>query len=343
MRSLCRFPLVVVAAMSIVTTARAVVIDFEDVPLADNSYYNGSDGAGSFTSGGATFTNTYRSDYRSWMGWAASNMTDTQTPGYTNQYSAFPGAGGDGSRNFGVAFLGTNTYTPGVEGEEHSGLVILPDGTEPVSVQIANTTYAALSMKNGDGFAKRFGGPSGGDPDWFRLTITGNNADGVAVAGAYVFLADYRAPSATGDSIASEWINVNLSSFRGRGVASLAFQLNSTDSGEFGMNTPAYIAMDNLVLAATSPTFAPGDANRDGRVDASDLAATVANLGQTSGASWATGDFNDDGRVSLADVMLLRANLPAAGGGNPTTVPEPTTFALAVAGAGLIWLVRRRR
>jgi hypothetical protein len=37
-------------------------------------------------------------------------------------------------------------------------------------------TYAALSMRDGDGFAKQFGGASGDDPDYFLLTITGRDA-----------------------------------------------------------------------------------------------------------------------------------------------------------------------
>lgn len=325
------------------SAVRAAVVDFEDVALGTNSYYNGSDGAGGFGSGGATFTNTFSDDYGSWLGWSASNTTDTTTPGYGNQYSAFPGAGGNGSRNYGVAFLGTNTYTPGVEGEEHDGLVRLPSGMEPISVQVANTTYAARSMLSGDAFAKRFGGNSGNDPDWLRLVIIGNNSDDIAVAAAHVYLADYRSPSQTSDYVGSGWIDVDLSFFRGKGVTNLTFGLDSTDSGEFGMNTPAYIALDNLVLSSSSPSFVAGDANGDGRIDRVDLAATVANLGLSEGATWQTGDFNDDGRVSLADLMLLRSNLTASGGGHPTSVPEPQTFVLAVAGAGLMWFARRRR
>ena len=36
-----------------------------------------------------------------------------------------------------------------------------------------NTTYTALSMLNGDGFAKQFGGASGTDADWYNITIEG--------------------------------------------------------------------------------------------------------------------------------------------------------------------------
>ncbi len=335
-----------IAALALLCVAQhvqaAAIVDFEDVPLAANSYYNGSDGAGKYVSQGAIFTNSYDNDYRTWMGWAASNKADSTTGGYMNMYSAFPGTGGNGSTTYGIAFLGTESYTPGALSEFHDGLMHLPAGMEPLSVQIANTTYTAKSMLNGDAFAKKFGGNSGNDPDWFRLAILGNNADGIPVAATYVHLADYRSPSQTGDAIERGWINVDLSSFRGKGVSNLTFGLDSTDSGQYGMNTPAYFAMDNLVLSSTGPVRTAGDVNEDGRVNHADLTALVSNLGMTTGATWGTGDFNSDGRVSVADLMLLQPNL-TIDDGVPTAVPEPQSILLVVAAMGAVCVARRRK
>jgi hypothetical protein len=36
-------------------------------------------------------------------------------------------------------------------------------------VYVTNTTYAYNSMRDGDMFAKKFGGPTGNDPDWYKL------------------------------------------------------------------------------------------------------------------------------------------------------------------------------
>ena len=36
-----------------------MVVGFDDLSLASESFYNGSDGAGSFSSGGALFNNTF--------------------------------------------------------------------------------------------------------------------------------------------------------------------------------------------------------------------------------------------------------------------------------------------
>ncbi|MBN2292656.1 MAG: hypothetical protein JXM70_09535 [Pirellulales bacterium] len=48
----------------------------------------------------------------------------------------------------------------------------------------------------------------------------------------------------------------------------------------------------------------PGDANRDGSVDVSDLGILAANYG-SSGAVWDDGDFNNDTKVDVSDLGIL--------------------------------------
>ena len=221
-------------------SALADTIDFEDLILAPESYYNGADGAGAFVSRGASFNNTYNSDFGTWSGWSYSNQTDVTTPGFMNQYSAYnlPNGGGDDSPNYGVAYnfqLGDAT-------------IVLPGGTTPASVRITNTTYAALSMRDGDMFAKKFGGPDGTDPDFFLLSIYGLDDNGDVTGQVDFFLADYTFRDPNLDYIVSSWTTVDLTPLGS--ATSLAFQLTSSDIGPFGMNTPAYFAMDNLVVTA---------------------------------------------------------------------------------------------
>jgi hypothetical protein len=107
-----------------------------------------------------------------------------------------------------------------------------------------NTTYAALSMLNGDAFAKKFGGVSGTDADWFNITIEG--LLGGAVIGNQVFyLADYRFADSADDYVIDQWTWVDLSGFGL--VDELRFSFDSSDLGTFGINTPTYAAMDFLV------------------------------------------------------------------------------------------------
>ncbi|MFT3883069.1 MAG: DUF4465 domain-containing protein [Gemmatales bacterium] len=132
-------------------------IDFEDKSLPPNSFYNGSDNAGGFTTRGAFFNNSYGGGF--WSGWSYSNTSDTTTPGFGNQYSAITGAGVGGSGIYGVAF----NFASG------ASYINLPNGNQPLSVSITNTTYAALSMQTGDAFAKKFGGASGMIPTFSYL------------------------------------------------------------------------------------------------------------------------------------------------------------------------------
>lgn len=111
---------------------------------------------------------------------------------------------------------------------------------------ITNTTYAALAMRDGDGFSKRFGGTDGTDPDFFLLTILGETSGGTVTGSVDYYLADFRAEDSAADFIRSNWSRVDLTPL-GTKVSTLRFQLSSSDNGEFGMNTPAYFALDNLV------------------------------------------------------------------------------------------------
>jgi len=226
-----------------VSSARAQVADFEDLTLScAETFNNGSDNAGGFTSGGAFFNNTFTDfgTFTAWEGWSYSNVTDTTTPGFGNQYSAYhlPGGGGDQSSQYGVAF----TADPGI------ATIALPAGTIPVSARVTNTTFAALSMLNGDSFAKKFGGTTGNDPDFFKLTISGLDALASPIGSVDFFLADFRFADNSQDFLIDAWTTLDLTSLAG--ASTLSFGLTSSDTGPFGINTPAFVALDNLVTAA---------------------------------------------------------------------------------------------
>jgi Domain of unknown function (DUF4465)/PEP-CTERM motif len=224
------------------TSAQTTTINFEDKSLPPDSFYNGSDLAGGFTSGGAFFNNSYSPAFGAWSGWSYSNIKDVTTAGFGNQYAAYalPGGGGvGGAGNFGVAF----NFSPG------DARITLPAGSLPLSVSITNTTYAALSMKNGDSFAKKFGGGTGNDPDFFLLTIQGRDSSDSITGTVPFYLADYRFTDNTLDYIVSTWQSVDLSTLPGT-TKSLTFDLTSSDNGEFGMNTPSYFALDSLLVTA---------------------------------------------------------------------------------------------
>ena len=237
-------------ATALVERATATTLHFEDhganLPIAGDAFYNGCNSPGGpptdFTSQGATFNNdTVVFGDCFWQGWAYSQMTDATTPGFGNQHSAVAGSGAGGSATYGVAFTGGQV---GAQGPITR--ITFAQEVAVSSAQITNTTYAALSMRDGDDFAKKFGGASGDDPDYLRLTITGRDALD-AITGSVVFaLADFTFANNALDYIVTQWTLVDLT---GLGqVAALEFSLESSDQSFGFLNTPSYFALDDLVF-----------------------------------------------------------------------------------------------
>ncbi|TAG32358.1 MAG: DUF4465 domain-containing protein [Verrucomicrobia bacterium] len=218
----------------------ANVIDFSDLALAPGSFYNGGPATNTlgWTSGGATFGNGFDSRFGGfWNGFAYSSVNDSTTAGFGNQYAAFTGAGFGGSGIYAVAYSGPQAF------------INLPGGTVAQSIYLTNTTYAALSMREGDSFAKKFGGATGNDADFFDVTVTGFSGLGAtgSTTGAVTFrLADYTFPDNSLDYIVGTWTLVDLTPLGG--AASLGFGWASSDMGGSFINTPTYVALDNLTV-----------------------------------------------------------------------------------------------
>ena len=239
-----------------VGAARADIADFEDLALAGGSYWNGSDGPGGFTSGGAHFSNNYNVDWGSWDGFAYSNATDTVTQGMAAQYNAITGAGQAGSANYAIGYVGW--ALPPTVTLSRPGVV---DG-----LHVTNCSYPYHAMLNGDAFSKKFGGPTGDDPDFFLLTITGKDAGGAVTGAVDFYLADYRSADSSADYIVDMWQYVDLTSLGV--VETLEFTLSSSDVGDWGMNTPAYFAIDTLAAEVTTDGTGPyTEAGINGFVD----------------------------------------------------------------------------
>lgn len=205
----------------------------EDLELADESFWNGSDGTGSFVSGGYRFENGYEvSDYGPYAyGWFYSNKTATTFADYTtDMYNSCVGKGAEESKTYAV--FNVNEWTPkGVE-------VLSSEEGEVVSgFYVTNSAYAYTSMQYGDSYARKFiyG-------DWFKLTITGVDAAGESTGSVDFYLADLRNDDFA--YIINTWRWVDLTSL-GQ-VKRLEFALSSSDTGQWGMNTPAYFCLDNL-------------------------------------------------------------------------------------------------
>src|SRR5208283_4380952 len=60
--------LLALVALAGTSRGQTVTVDFQDLSLGPNSYWNGSDGSGGFTSRGAHFNNSYDTTYGDWSG-----------------------------------------------------------------------------------------------------------------------------------------------------------------------------------------------------------------------------------------------------------------------------------
>ena len=237
------------AALFAATTISGQNADFESISLANESYWDGSDYSGASDGFGlfdtiiefnshefsSQYDTTWGASWGYWSeGWAFSNRTADTSVG--DAFSSYAGG----------AYSGSN-YAIGQNGSE----IILAGGVSP-ELRITNVNYAAYSMLNGDTYGKVFGSQydangslDGTDgEDWFLLKILCYDLSDVLVDSVELYLADYRFADNTQDYIQKDWTTVSLTSSEILGR--LKFNLSSSDEGQWGMNTPAFFAIDDL-------------------------------------------------------------------------------------------------
>ncbi len=241
-----------VLLLTIVTYAPCQIVDMENLSLPPDSFWNGSDNSGQFVANQiAVFPNSFTDwggGITSWSGFAYSNKLDTVVQDFSNQYSCFAGQQTSNSTIFGISYnnIDVNTYQP------VPNTVSFVHTIKPLTIHITNDTYTALTIKNGSAYSKKFGGSSGNDPDWFKLIIVGY-MDSITTDTVEYYLADYRFVNNQQDYIVKNWQTVDLSSL---GIINqLSFTLYSSDTGSFGMNTPAYFCFDNLYYENAQSTI----------------------------------------------------------------------------------------
>lgn len=184
-------------------------------------------------------------------GMAVSQWNDMTTGSYLNQCSVYysdetTGKGGvDGSSTFAVVY----GYDDGSEfsADSRPSFRFNTDGYEAVisSLYVCNTTYTYLCMKDGNGFSTPL---SYDNNDYFIVTFTGIDAAGVETGTVEHYLADLRTESAPG--IVEGWQKVDLSSLGN--VHKVIINFKGSDVGDYGLNTPAYCAIDNIEVRSAS-------------------------------------------------------------------------------------------
>lgn len=84
---------------------------------------------------------------------------------------------------------------------------------------------------------------------WFKVLAYGYKADGSATNGGNpveFYLADYRDNSATATPAINKWTKWDLSALGS--VAKVKFNFEGSDNSKYGLNTPAYICIDDITF-----------------------------------------------------------------------------------------------
>jgi hypothetical protein len=212
--------------------AQINLADFEDLVLPADSFYFDTTGT-DFISANTHFQYDWDTTYNYWSGgFVYTNKTDSITSGVANMYSSKAAGGYNGSTNYLVA-------------QSYSTIGLNPGMTNLVGgFYITNSTFAFNSMRDGDMFAKKFGGPTGNDPDWFKLVVRGYLNGNMKPDSVEFYLADFRFSDNTQDYIVKTWQYVDLSALN---LADSLFLTLSSSDNSFGfMNTPNSFCIDNF-------------------------------------------------------------------------------------------------
>ena len=198
--------------------------DFENLELAAESHMSIStaedDDRTEFTSGDFQFSTGCLSEWATWWSFGYANSTATKYETLDDQWNNIVGGGYADSKNYGVAYVSSYFGASEVKVLNHTGGVVVP------GFYITNSSYAYNSLTGGDSFAKKFG-----KGDWFKVTITGYDANNEVTGTKDFYLADLRDPNKA--YIINDWRYVDLSGL-GK-VSKLGFELSSTDNGDWGL------------------------------------------------------------------------------------------------------------
>lgn len=231
------FVLIIISISSILNGQ--LISDFENIAVPDNSYIKNSGSEGAFSSGAINLPNMYTDagSFDFWEGWVISNVMDTLTPGFTNEGASWAGSG-NLSSNYAVCYSISAIVT----------IELMPDYQNSIieGMYVSNSSYAALAMRDGDAFAKKFGGETGNDPDYFYISIKKWLNGALSQDSLNFYLADYRFTDNSDDYILKDWTWLDLKNLGE--LDSLRIEFFSSDTGSFGINTPAYLCVDDITV-----------------------------------------------------------------------------------------------
>ena len=173
----------------------------------------------------------YNEEYAYWGGFAQSRVKDADAANglFANQYAVYNEAAASGD-SFLIYYY--DSYN------EPCDIVVKQQGVSlrDVMLNLTTYTYASITDEAINDFARVFV-----DGDYLKVVFTGmrgNEATGVVEC----YVVDYRDGKR---EMTTEWTKFSLANL-GEGYDRVSVTIETTDVGEWGANTPLYIAMDNL-------------------------------------------------------------------------------------------------
>lgn len=189
-----------------------------------------------------------------WNGFLPSKSTDTADYSDGNwiehDFTSMTGGGVDGK---GTPYMVAYWSTMEAEGE-HSLSIKYEAGDrlfKAKSVYVNNTTYAYYVMQKGNPFASKFE-----QGDWLKVKFYGIAENDEVTGPVEFYLADYRSENPAEHTMVTDWTKIDLSALNSVAAKSdvklktVYLEMESSDSGQFGMNTPSYLAIDKLTVEA---------------------------------------------------------------------------------------------
>lgn len=180
-----------------------------------------------------------------WNGFTPARVstTEVQSDWLAHQFQIMTGGGMSGQGTpYIIGFWNTqeNETTPA---EARSCRIVYQDSPNatprafrPLSVYVQNTAYTYYTMVNGNAFTKPFG-----TEDYLRLLAHGVHEDGTE-ATTQIYMASEG-------KYLNDWTLFDLSALGE--VKELYFTMEGSDTGQWGLNTPSYFALDNLSVRYT--------------------------------------------------------------------------------------------
>lgn len=157
----------------------------------------------------------------------------------TSTYSNYSGCGK-------IYLTDSEGYTIADPGEEGEVSGVAKSGWFK-SVSVANTTYDYLVMKEGNNFTSALNEANKG---WFKvqfIAFAGTEPTGKAIGWTEFYLANFDLALNNGKTgIVDTWTKVDLSMLPQCSV--LVINLVGSDTGEYGLSTPAYCALDQFEI-----------------------------------------------------------------------------------------------